>query len=276
MKFGITHEPGINTYLIVKTASDGFTIYLYHVIDFINFDEHEVPDFSYSYSDIQRSPCGKRAIRLINSRTFTADYFASQRHELDVLSSVYVCRGGGLDGDLLFDLPKLKESYLGKEGGVRFISRKGIHVPLQFMLPFRDSPTSDWLYRATVNKDIGYHIDAHEELEIVEVENSHEGFTDFATPRRFGIDMTAARQPDGSYLLNISVPELLAFARTPSEKRVFLKTNGGFLPRTEVLLDENYTASAKWLPLGLDAGETATVEVGFKFYTNVNRVEVQA
>lgn len=279
MKLHVTEIPDTNYAIAISLLADGIEISVFDEIDYlvqgVDRDDPDAitqyPAFSPRFEGVQRTPNGNHLVRMRDSRTFKQEDAVRLRTELDTYCNIYLARTNWSQG--IFEIPKMKETAIGKEGGLDFVRRNPMQVLAQVVMPFYDSPVEDWGIRITASSDFGYHQEGFTTTSPVESQHAAYGaFVDAYTPTV----SIAAAQKEGYHEVSVSIPNLTQFAQTAGVKRVFLKANGGVLGTPEVMLDEEGRGKTKWLPMGLDAGQAVTIEAGFKFYSNAARVEVAA
>jgi hypothetical protein len=167
---------------------------------------------------------------------------------------------------------KMVESYLTKESGFEFANKNGYLIAGQIYVPFSDTKFEDWGIRLNFNAEQDVPDDfVNSEF----VETSVKSFHDFTYKQFPSLKTVDVASIDGGKKITVQLTK----QGIPVKKggvRVFAKTSSGYLPNTEAYTDEDGIAKFKALPLGLDSGESMTVEFGFKWVTNLERTEVVA
>ncbi|MBT3305056.1 MAG: hypothetical protein HN377_01090 [Alphaproteobacteria bacterium] len=172
---------------------------------------------------------------------------------------------------------KLAESFASKDDGARHIAGRQVNVVGQILLPFADAAPADCAARLTVNQTAGFWTSGEADI----LANSHQAYVDFAARVFPGLDIETSSlsvKPDERALIGVRLlaPDGAFLKR--AGVRLFAKTAAGYLPRTEVRTDTSGRARIPFLALGLEPGDRADVELGFKWLSNIAacRVEVQS
>ena len=166
---------------------------------------------------------------------------------------------------------KLVESFAAKDNGAQHIARRQVNVIGQVLLPF---PDSDAAARLTVNREIGFWTNADPET-VANSHAAHAAFVERVFPR---IEVEPERltvAPDGRAGIGVRLTDAAGAPLRRPDVRLFAKSAAGYLPRTEVLTDADGRAGIAFLALGLEAGDTAEIEIGFKWRSNIARCRVE-
>lgn len=176
------------------------------------------------------------------------------------------------DGSVIRVRQKLIDTYFTKNSGTHYSASLAFDefIAAQVYIPFPDSPLEDWVVR--VNADPS--IKAEAIGSIGEVAATHEAFGSFALSCYPSIQVTGTQaQSDGS----IAIVAQLMFQGQPlprSGVRIFVKSVVGYVNRREVRTDANGQIAVSARKLDIPSDEPMTVEFGFKYYSNVERVDV--
>lgn len=177
-----------------------------------------------------------------------------------------------LDGSLQRVRHKLIETYFTKNSGEHYSAMIGSEefIVAQVYIPFADSPTEDWVVRVNADPDIK----AEAVGVIGEVEATHEALGGFARACYPSIHVSSVKtQTDGS----IAITAQLMFHGLPLPRngvRMFVKSASGYVNRREVRTDENGQVTVLARKLDIPSDELMTVEFGFKYFSNMGRVDV--
>ncbi len=167
---------------------------------------------------------------------------------------------------------KLVETYFTKNSGAHYNATLAHDefIAAQVYIPFADSPTEDWSVR--VNADPAIKAEATGDAGVVEA--AHEALGDFARACYPSIHVTGSQpQDDGA----IAITAQLMLQGQPlarSGVRVFVKSSVGYLNRREVRTDARGQLTVLARKLDIPNDESMTVEMGFKYYSNMDRVDV--
>lgn len=191
--------------------------------------------------------------------------------EFSECTHVYVI-ASTLDGSLLRVRNKLVETYFTKNSGAHYnaMLAPDEFIAAQVYIPFADSPTEDWSVR--VNADPG--IKAEATGDVGTVDATHEALGSFSRACYPSIRVLGTQaQADGS----IAITAQLMFqgqALARSGTRIFVKSVTGHINRREVRTDANGQVTVLARKLDIPADEPMTVEFGFKYFSNMERVDV--
>lgn len=169
---------------------------------------------------------------------------------------------------------KMAESYLSKDHGNHHINKIQRNVIAQILMPFGGDEGDGFAVRFTVNEDIGHWSGQAAE----KIDNNQKSYLDFSM-RLFPtlqVDHKALSLPVGQ-IEHITV-QLLGPDGSPIKRAgvgLHAKCDAGYLARREAVTDSLGRARFPYLALGLDQGDEASVEFGFKWYSNVARCQVQ-
>ena len=79
--------------------------------------------------------------------------------------------------------------------------------------------------------------------------------------------------PSGERLFRIDLK--WDYSPTPKGEEVYVSATAGYLNKSKVVLDDKGRGYFKWLPLALDSGEKANIQVGFRLFSGVASVDVE-
>jgi len=172
---------------------------------------------------------------------------------------------------------KPAQSFASKDDGAHHIAHRQVTVIGQVLLPFVDAAPPDCAARLTVNETAGFWISGEAEI----LANSHQAYVDFAArvfPRLDIETSSLSVKPDERALIGVRLRAPDGAFLKRAGVRLFAKTAAGYLPRTEVRTDTSGRARIPFLALGLEPGDRADVELGFKWLSNIAacRVEVES
>ncbi|MDD9876526.1 MAG: hypothetical protein OXR84_03695 [Magnetovibrio sp.] len=169
---------------------------------------------------------------------------------------------------------KLVESFAAKDDGAHHIAQRQVNVVGQVLLPFPDSNPAEGAARLTINREVGFWTNADPET----VDNDHRAHAAFVARVFPRLEVTPERltvAPDGRTTVGVQLTDAAGASLQRPDVRLFAKSAAGYLPRTEVSTDADGRAAIVFLALGLVAGDTADIEVGFKWRSNIARCRVE-
>lgn len=79
------------------------------------------------------------------------------------------------------------------------------------------------------------------------------------------------KSQDGSVTFEVS---LIWHGKIPETETAFVSTTAGYISKQRVTLN-NGKGRFKWMPLGLDSGDQATVQVGFRLFSGIASMTVE-
>lgn len=205
---------------------------------------------------------------VVLTEDFIRGYIGSK--EFSEATNIYILADNA--GQFFALRAKMSESYLNKQSGFEYARQQKLVIIGQIYVPFNDTPFEDWVLR------LNFKVDQELPSEFAGAEEIGSTLQDFhafayknfpalrtlsSVPVTNGAKITVQLTKDG---VDIKKPGV----------RIFAKTSAGYLARTESYTDENGRASFVAMPLGLEPGEKMTPEFGFKWVTNLARVDVVA
>lgn len=106
------------------------------------------------------------------------------------------------------------------------------------------------------------------------VETTYDEFYDTILPNSFPkIEVTQQSKEDNG---NVRCAITTTLAEAPISDEVYITASGGYLSKTKVHTDNEGKANFVWSPMLLDAGDTVEIKCGFKNYSNVANITLQA
>ena len=169
---------------------------------------------------------------------------------------------------------KMAESFQTKDHGSHHIDKIQRNVIAQILMPFTDRRGDDFAVRFSVNDDLGFWSSEDAEL----IKNDQQAYLDFSM--RFFPKLQVEEQSlhlgrDQREQISVQLigPDGIALAR--SDVGIYAKCDAGYLAKREAVTDINGRVRFSYAAMGLDEGDQATVEFGFKWYSNVARCPVQ-
>ncbi|BAU40005.1 hypothetical protein [Ralstonia phage RSP15] len=215
-----------------------------------------------------RSPDDKFSMRLVSTRVFDFKNLSSiiAKKEISDMASLYVTMDAS--GLVYPAYNKMTYSYDSKEDGAEHLQRRQISAVGQIYVPFADSTFDEISFRITVNKDYGFWCNK----DMLEIMPAAQSFNDLSAKLFPSIATDVDKVevgPDEKFRVTFQV--------TPPRKGVwlYLDSEAGYIAKREVQTDENGYASTNVIALGLEPGDEFDVEAGFKWFSNVNRVNVK-
>lgn len=198
------------------------------------------------------------------------DAWISER-EFSECTHVYVI-ASTKDGAILRVRQKLVETYFTKNSGMHYnaMLAPDEFIVAQVYIPFADSPTTDWSVR--VNADPSIKADADGDIGLVD--GTHEALGAFARSCYPSINVIGTQaQADGS----TAITAQLMFQGQPlarSDTRIFVKSATGYINRREARTDASGQITVLARKMDIPGEEPMAVEFGFKYYSNMGRVDV--
>ena len=158
---------------------------------------------------------------------------------------------------------------LTKSGTQRMTSRGG-HFSAQLCVPFADSAITDETNSLLLKPGaLGYQVYGLEpgaemkEISLKELREHQGGWSPFP---QVSLDCADACDESGATItIKVAGSDGEPIDR---ECTAYLECDAGYLGARKVVI-KNGTGSTKFLPLGLSAGDAATVKVGFKIFSNL-------
>jgi len=199
----------------------------------------------------------------IDSRTYDFSSPPLAAKELSARDNIYVVADSFGKIDPFYN--KMAESFLVKASGYDHARKLDKHVIGQIYIPFRDAQISECSVRITYGEEIGY----QSNVEIKEVVKDYAAFFSLVSPT-----LKAVATDSGD--IEVSLVNSQAKPIRREGVKIYAKTDGGFLPFVERLTNADGKALFRYMPLGLVSGETVTVEFGFKWSSNLARIEMVA
>jgi len=199
----------------------------------------------------------------LDSRTydFTSPPLAAK--ELSARDNIYVVADRFGKIDPFYN--KMAESYWVKASGYDHARKLDKHVIGQIYIPFRDALISECSARITYGEEAGY----QSNVEIKEVVRDFGAFFSSVSP---ALKAVATESGD----IEVSLINAQSKPIRREGIKIYAKTDAGFLPFVERLTNSEGKALFRYMPLGLLAGEAAVVEFGFKWSSNLARIEMVA
>jgi len=199
----------------------------------------------------------------IDSRTYDFSSPPLAAKELSARDNIYVVADSFGKIDPFYN--KMAESFWVKASGYDHARKLDKHVIGQIYIPFRDAQISECSVRITYGEEIGY----QSNVEIKEVVKDYAAFFSLVSPT-----LKAVATDSGD--IEVSLVNSQAKPIRREGVKIYAKTDGGFLPFIERLTNADGKALFRYVPLGLVSGETVTVEFGFKWSSNLARIEMVA
>ena len=199
----------------------------------------------------------------IDSRTYDFSSPPLAAKELSARDNIYVVADSFGKIDPFYN--KMAESFWVKASGYDHARKLDKHVIGQIYIPFRDAQISECSVRITYGEEIGY----QSNVEIKEVVKDYAAFFSLVSPT-----LRAVATDSGD--IEVSLVNSQAKPIRREGVKIYAKTDGGFLPFVERLTNADGKALFRYMPLGLVSGETVTVEFGFKWSSNLARIEMVA
>ncbi len=199
----------------------------------------------------------------IDSRTYDFPSPPLAAKELSARDNIYVVADSFGKIDPFYN--KMAESFWVKASGYDHARKLDKHVIGQIYIPFRDAQISECSVRITYGEEIGY----QSNVEIKEVVKDYAAFFSLVSP-------TLKAVATGSGDIEVSLVNSQAKPIRREGVKIYAKTDGGFLPFVERLTNADGKALFRYMPLGLLTGETVMVEFGFKWSSNLARIEMVA
>ena len=199
----------------------------------------------------------------IDSRTYDFSSPPLAAKELSARDNIYVVADSFGKIDPFYN--KMAESFWVKASGYDHARKLDKHVIGQIYIPFRDAQISECSVRITYGEEIGY----QSNVEIKEVVKDYAAFFSLVSPT-----LKAVATDSGD--IEVSLVNSQAKPIRREGVKIYAKTDGGFLPFVERLTNADGKALFRYVPLGLVSGETVTVEFGFKWSSNLARIEMVA
>lgn len=199
----------------------------------------------------------------IDSRTYDFSSPPLAAKELSARDNIYVVADSFGKIDPFYN--KMAESFWVKASGYDHARKLDKHVIGQIYIPFRDAQISECSVRITYGEEIGY----QSNVEIKEVVKDYAAFFSLVSPT-----LKAIATDSGD--IEVCLVNSQAKPIRREGVKIYAKTDGGFLPFVERLTNADGKALFRYMPLGLVSGETVTVEFGFKWSSNLARIEMVA
>lgn len=209
----------------------------------------------------------------IDSRIFDFEKPPLGLKELQARNNVYVTADA--KGMIQPFYNKMVQSYFTKDSGYKHAVKTGLSIIGQIYIPFADSKVSDCAVRVSYNPEIGVKSNVPFTDTVVAADEITEGtisFADFFNQVSPSISVTQLSD-------NAIEVQLVDGAGQKIEKagvKIYGKTDGGFLVFSESVTDAAGVAMFRFMPLGLEAGDVASVEFGFKWVSNLGNIKVVA
>ena len=199
----------------------------------------------------------------IDSRTYDFSSPPLAAKELSARDNIYVVADSFGKIDPFYN--KMAESFGVKASGYDHARKLDKHVIGQIYIPFRDAQISECSVRITYGEEIGY----QSNLEIKEVVRDFAAFFSLVSPT-----LKAVVTDSGDIEVSLVNSQTKPIRR--EGVKIYAKTDGGFLPFVERLTNADGKALFRYMPLGLLTGEAVMVEFGFKWSSNLARIEMVA
>lgn len=161
-----------------------------------------------------------------------------------------------------YNLPK--ETFLGKEKGSYQRQLHGLKTICVLHIPHSDGIVED-LYVFSDSSEYSINKVVDEEVET------------FIKPDTVAVSLTGVTEiaPDGLVILNAKLMSTNGSPILKDGVELYIKTNIGYLNKVKLITDSNGEASFKFRATDLDVGDRAIVKIGFKYYTNVENIEIE-
>jgi hypothetical protein len=197
----------------------------------------------------------------IDSRTYDFPSPPLAAKELSARDNIYVVADSFGKIDPFYN--KMAESFWVKASGYDHARKLDKHVIGQIYIPFQDAQISECSVRITYCEEMGY----QSNVEIKEIVKDFAAFFSSVSPT-----LRALATESGD--IEVSLINEHASPIRREGVKIYAKTDGGFLPYVERLTNAEGKAIFRYMPLGLLAGEAAMIEFGFKWSSNLARIEM--
>ncbi|WP_323016495.1 hypothetical protein [Castellaniella sp.] len=192
-------------------------------------------------------------------------------NERSEINSVYVFLGE--HGELILR-NKMMESEASRRPGMVYLKNLQTKLPNigQVYLPFTNGTLKDAAVRLNVPTQAD--IDALGVKDYTLVENDHHAYVAFSNSVYPSVTTRAVKSKNYTTIFAKVVRGGKPLKR--SGMKVYAKTDAGYLNRRYAVTDKNGVAEFRFAPMLLDPGDKATVKIGFRYYSNLDSVEITA
>lgn len=159
-----------------------------------------------------------------------------------------------------------------KETGFDFAMRSGFNSAASLIIPFKNSPVSDWV--------LGIHVKKPSDLEVVNgTAEEHPvdavgglgSLREITSPSVEFLSNSETVEPNGVVSIGYKVINADgSTASTPAE--IYFETTGGTLPLSRITSEG--TGVLKVVAKDIEAGSTFKVKAGFKYYTGKSECKI--
>jgi hypothetical protein len=190
--------------------------------------------------------------------------------ELSDATNIYILTDNR--GNFVALRSKMTQTYLTKQSGFEYAKQNQLVVVGQIYIPFADTPFNEWVLRLNFQpqQDLPAEFSSAEE-----VGSTLQEFHNFAYKNFPSLRIVSQVDANGGKKILVQLTKEGVDVAKPGV-RVFAKSSSGYLAKTESYTDANGQASFIAIPMGLDASDKMTPEFGFKWVTNLARVDVAA
>lgn len=169
---------------------------------------------------------------------------------------------------------KMAESYLTKDNGGQHINKIQKNIIAQILLPFSDDVGDNFVVRFTVNENLGFWASHDAE----QIENSQDSYHDFAARLmpRLKVDNTSLHvNSQDKNLIGVQLVDANGVDLNRPEVKIYAKCDAGYLAKREMETDADGRVNFPFFASGLEDGDEATIEVGFKWFSNIANCQMQ-
>lgn len=152
---------------------------------------------------------------------------------------------------------------------------------LSFQMKFQDDPFTKMIINTSIDRLTRIESNCNE----IQLNNTSELRTTYANDPKI---QSICWQPDfkvtvpsvaieENEIVNFKIQLINSFTKEPikREVEVYLDHINGYLPKTRIQLDKNGQGVGTFIPLGLKSGDSMTLKVGFKYFTNKQEVKIE-
>jgi hypothetical protein len=205
---------------------------------------------------------------VILTEDFVRGFIGSK--ELSDATNIYILTDK--DGQFFSLKSKMAQTYLNKQSGFEYAKQNNLVIVGQIYVPFADSPFEEWVVRLNFKFD---QVLPPEFDDAEEVASTLQAFHDFAYSNFPSLRILSQEAIANGAKITVQLTKEGADVNKAGV-RIFAKTASGYLAKTEAYTDSSGRAVFTAIPFGLDSGEKMTPEFGFKWVTNLARVDVAA
>jgi len=169
---------------------------------------------------------------------------------------------------------KMAESYLTKDNGGHHINKIQKNIIAQILLPFSDNVGDNFAVRFTVNENLGFWASHDAE----QIENSQDSYHDFAARLmpKLKLDSTSLHvNNQDKNLIRVQLVDANGINLTRPDVKIYAKCDAGYLAKREMETNADGRVNFPFFASGLEDGDEVTLEVGFKWFSNIANCQMQ-